>query len=266
MSRILDLKTGVSCSLFGENDEERMASFAQAGVDCFEVSVPSDLYGTIDWNGLRKAADNTGTELWSVHLPFSYTANIAHPEAMYRRQSMELFVRVLDEAAAAGVKHAILHPSSEPISDDIRPTLMEYSMENCAVLARQAALRDMTICVEDLPRTCLGNCSAEMKELVSGDPGLRICFDVNHLLKESHKSFVAEVGDRIATVHLSDYDFIDEKHLLPGEGKIDWYELAGLLEGINYSGPFLFECSYRSTGRRSALPTYTPAVYRTIQE
>lgn len=266
MSHILDLKTGLSCSAFGKIDEEVMTSYAKAGIQCCEVSLANEQYDSLDWNALRKASENTGVELWSVHLPFSYTINLAHPEASFRHESMELFLRILDEAANAGVHHAVVHPSSEPISDDIRPSLMEYSVENCAVLARQAALRDMVICVEDLPRTCLGNCSEEMKELISGDPALRICFDVNHLLKESHKSFVDAVGDKIVTLHLSDYDFLDEKHLLPGEGKINWYELADLLEQIDYKGPFLFECGFLSVGRRSALPTYTPEVYRTIQD
>jgi sugar phosphate isomerase/epimerase len=56
-----------------------------------------------------------------------------------------------------------------------------------------------------------------------------------------HKDFVDALGDKIVTCHMSDYDFVDEKHFFCGNGDINWDELIGLLEGIGYCGPFLYE-------------------------
>ena len=83
-----------------------------------------------------------------------------------------------------------------------------------------------------------------MKRLVSADERLRVFFDVNHLLavyQDTHRDFVEALGEKIITVHLSDYDFVDEKHYFCGNGDINWDELIGLLEGIGYCGPFLYE-------------------------
>ena len=54
-------------------------------------------------------------------------------------------------------------------------------------------------------------------------------------------SFLAAVKDRLVTVHDSDYDFIDERHFIPGQGKIDWKQLVSALVSSGYSGPFMYE-------------------------
>lgn len=84
-----------------------------------------------------------------------------------------------------------------------------------------------------------------MVKILQADDSLRACFDVNHLLVDNHRDFIKGVGDKIVSLHLSDYDFVDEKHWLPGEGKIDWKELIGLLKSINYTGPFMNEVRCR---------------------
>ena len=68
------------------------------------------------------------------------------------------------------------------------------------------------ICVEDLPRTCLGRDSSDINELVSAQPDLRVCFDTNHMLSEDVCAFIKDVGDKIVTVHVSDYDYLNERH------------------------------------------------------
>ena len=53
---------------------------------------------------------------------------------------------------------------------------------------------------------------------------------------------VRQLGDRLITLHLSDYDGIDEKHELPGQGVLDWKSFMQALRDINYGGPFNYEC------------------------
>ena len=51
-------------------------------------------------------------------------------------------------------------------------------------------------------------------------------------------------GNKIVTTHVSDYDFVNERHWLPGEGKIDWQELLSTFKAVEYSGPWLYEMSF----------------------
>jgi sugar phosphate isomerase/epimerase len=42
-------------------------------------------------------------------------------------------------------------------------------------------------------------------------------------------------------LHISDYDGVDERHWLPGQGIINWSEVVESLVSIDYGGPFMFE-------------------------
>jgi sugar phosphate isomerase/epimerase len=133
--------------------------------------------------------------------------------------------------------------AAEPIADDIRPTKIAYSKECLSELADFAATCGAVIAVEDLPRTCLGNCSAEMLDLISANDRLRICFDTNHMLSEPLDDFLRACGDKIVTTHVSDYDFKNERHWLPGEGDVNWKSLFDTFDEVGYEGPILYELS-----------------------
>ena len=66
---------------------------------------------------------------------------------------------------------------------------------------------------------------------------------MNHLLQETSEEFIVRVGSRITTLHISDYDGIDERHWLPGveKGVINWNNVVDSLVSIGYEGPFMFE-------------------------
>jgi signal peptidase I len=49
------------------------------------------------------------------------------------------------------------------------------------------------------------------------------------------------VVHRVVTTHVSDYDFIDERHLFPGEGKNNWQEILTALENAGYEGTWNYE-------------------------
>ena len=70
---------------------------------------------------------------------------------------------------------------------------------------------------------------------------IRICVDVNHFLQEKSEDGVLALGSRIITTHISDHDYIDERHRLPGQGSIDWMALIAAFEKIGYTGVFNYE-------------------------
>lgn len=225
-------------------------AYKNAGIEYMEFSSNADVYENADWQEIKCASEQTGVKVWSVHAPFrSKDDNISNPDEKMRLKAIETYTEVFKNAAFIGAKIVIVHPSSEPISDEERPAYISRSKESLKVLAERAAQYGITIAVEDLPRTCLGNTAEELGDIISVDERIRICFDVNHLLKQTHRHFIEVIGDKIATLHISDYDFADERHQLPGNGKIDWKELLELLESINYSGPFMYEVRMANTAQ-----------------
>ena len=95
----------------------------------------------------------------------------------------------------------------------------------------------------------------EVKKLISADERLRVCFDTNHLLPGDGAEFIRAFADKIITIHVSDYDFINEKHWLPGEGKVDWQSIYNTLKEVGYKGPWLYEVTFGTPGARERLLT-----------
>ena len=228
---------------------EELQSMADNGLTCMEVGWPNTATGrqsteeTEAWaKEMKTAADRAGVEIWSIHIPFGGIYDISKVDEDERQAAvaanaadMEISSRILKP------KYFIIHASAEPISDEERAARFESSRKSLKELAAKAKVCGVGLLVEDLPRTCLGNTSTELLSIINGIDNTDICFDVNHLLQESHVSFVRNTKGRIKSTHMSDYDAVDERHWLPGKGVINWTELLKGLVAAGYTGPFMFE-------------------------
>ena len=239
------LKIGLS-SCGKPLNEELFKAYKDAGINCMEVSVDLETGDNLDWPQLFALSQKYGVELWSYHLPFCPfdKINVASPDESLRQYSVEKCADLIMKIADFGVKVFVIHASAEPIDEDKRPIYMEQAKKSLKQLAEVADKCMVTLAVEDLPRTCLGRNSDDMLELVSADERIKMCFDTNHLLGEDIVEFVNKVGDKFITTHVSDYDFVNERHWLPGEGDINWTELYEALVKVGYKGPWLFELGF----------------------
>ncbi|MBQ3230652.1 MAG: sugar phosphate isomerase/epimerase [Clostridia bacterium] len=257
-----DWETAVSAS---KTDFEFLKEIRSYGITAIELSVALWECGNIDWQGFRTNADKAGIKVLSYHLPFGETVDISLCDEEARKSAVERNRGLMMLAADIGINRFVIHPSYEPIADSERSTRTEQAKSSLIELAEIANGLGAVICVENLPRTCLGHNIAEMKELISSDSRLKVCFDVNHLLAEQgddHKAFVSELGSKIITAHMSDYDFEDEKHYFCGNGLIDWRELIEALEEADYCGPFLFEGGFTPHRAHPEVPCGTLAEAR----
>ena len=241
----IERKTGRSISDYSEAHFEALRA---AGTDAVEISGAATNYPIIRWPNVIEYAKNTGIELWSFHLPFSpFCMNdISSPDAYVRKTTIEYHKVMIDRAAGlAGIKNMVIHPSGEPIAEEDRAEHMKYAKESLVILSDFCDQYGARILVENLPRTCLGRSVEDIKDLLSTDERLRCVFDTNHLLGGRDPiEFVHEIGDKIVSLHVSDYDGMDEKHWLPGEGIVDWVALMDALDDIGYAGPFMYELGY----------------------
>lgn len=241
-------KLGLSSCSTGKLDKETFDSYASHSIDCIEVSL-GNANTDIDWKSTSKLSQDSGVKLWSLHVPFCpfEKINIATKDKAVRDYTIKLLTEsYIKPGADIGINTAVIHPSAEPNAESEREELLKIGADSLAVLAENAAKCGMTIAVEDLPRTCLGNCSSDIKKLISLHDKLRVCFDTNHLLIEKNSDFIKALGEKIITVHISDYDFLNERHWLPYEGQTDWIELVTLLEEAGYEGPFMYEIGLKT--------------------
>lgn len=259
------LKNGLSTSYFGRLDRTVFDACAAAGIQSVELSHTYGHYmNELDFPrtaaSFGRAARDAGVEVWSLHLPFSGLLDISSPDEAYRQVTMYTHRTLIRAAAEAGARVAVLHPSAEPIADDVRAEHLARSREGIAQLALDAAACGVALAVENLPRTCLCRRSGEMAGLLRGT-GAYAVFDTNHALDEDNIHFIdalTENGVRIASLHISDYGpdaagVLNERHRLPGDGINRWNELLAALERHGYTGPLMYENSRIPRDRSSAI-------------
>ncbi len=236
-------KLGLSTCAADSLEKETFDAYRQNGIRVMEISLPTKMYSLIRWKDILQYAKDTDVEIRSIHLPYYpfEIYDLSAPDASVRQNAIKLQAELIERAADIGTSIAVIHPSGEPYCEAERPDRLARARESLAILAEKAAVCGTTVAVENLPRTCLGNSISEMRELISENDKLRICFDTNHLLSEKNADLIKALGHMFVSIHVSDYDFVDEKHWMPYEGKTDWIELVTLLEQIGYNGPFLYE-------------------------
>lgn len=235
-------KIGLSSSGFPLT-EEVFHGLQQAGISAIELSKTVEIYEALNYRELKALSQKYNIDLWSLHLPFHPFTEIdpSSPDDGIRNHTTAYFTELIQKGSDIGIDKFVIHASGEPISDQERPERLKYAMQSLDILAEAAARNGSLLAVEDLPRTCLGNTAAEIRQLISANDRLRVCFDTNHLLSDNNINFMEQLGDKIITVHISDYDFVNERHWLPGEGSLDWNAMYTKFKEIGYSGIWMYE-------------------------
>lgn len=95
-----------------------------------------------------------------------------------------------------------------------------------------------------------------IQALKQTDPSyIGFCYDSSHEQIDGPRPYdlLELFSDRILAVHLSDRkkEFVD--HVPPGEGFIDWPNVAALLKKSTFKGPFLFEVMVEHTSVKEDL-------------
>ncbi len=251
----------IGLSTAGKNmDLSLFENAKKAGIDCFEISGGQDYYKKSDYTELRQYADATGIELWSFHLPFKPFdfIDISASDSDWRKRSIAHIAEIIKKAADIGIDKYILHSggkvgihwegNSVKRNDESEATeRLKYACESYVEFAEIAHRAGGVICVENLPPQCVCRNIDEIQKVLSCDERLRVCFDTNHLLPGDGAEFIKAIKNKIVTIHVSDYDFINERHWLPGEGKLDWQRIYSALNEIGYTGPWMYEIRFTSS-------------------
>ena len=55
------------------------------------------------------------------------------------------------------------------------------------------------------------------------------------------------------TLHVSDFDGVDERHWMPGKGIVDWNDVIAALVEVGYEGPFTLNSPTKTQRRHTIL-------------
>ena len=243
-----DAPLGKSLSRWNGFGVETLTQDCAKGLEYIEVTmntvIGKDTAGVKDRAAAYKAKiDSAGVKIWSVHLPYSKHIDISLVDSAKRANAVNYVREMMKAAGVFKAGRFVLHPSYDSVVPDDRAERIECCRASIAELAPVAAELGAILCIENLPRTCLGRNGQEMMKIIEGFDNVGICFDVNHLLYQNHADFLASIAKgSIKTVHISDYNFTDERHLIPGVGHIEWAPVWKGIKDNGYKGVMMFEC------------------------
>lgn len=248
---------GTTSALWKTPETTDFIEAKQNGIEYIEVAM-NQCYRNVPKNeiiprvhALKNKIDSAGLKVWSIHLPFSRTLDISVLDNEARRKNFEFMADMIKISAIFKPTKLVLHGSSEPIEDDIREQRIQNSIQSIGYLQQYAKEIGAQLCIENLPRTCLGNTPEELLRMIEDYPEVGICFDTNHYLLGDPIHFARTAGHRVETLHISDYDGVNESHWIPGDGVILWKELFDILIRKGYKGVYMHEALKTKEGERT---------------
>lgn len=182
----------------------------------------------------------------TIHALFGGPYDLSAFDAQTRRDALASIRGAIDLAVELDAPVIVAHASAEPIAPQERVERQAQVQTALVDIERWCQQAGRQVAIELLPRTCLGNTVEELLALLKGrdEATFGVCLDTNHLMDryQGLAKTVADLGDRLLALHMSDYDGVDEQHALPGKGVLDWSAFMQALSDIGYAGPFNYEC------------------------
>lgn len=243
-------KIGISVH-FDEHFDENVDAVCAAGFDAIDFDLciywtnrerEIGLYKHLE-KGLEKV-QKSGLYFNAVHVSFGPNWDISKLDENERIKVVERVKEIFNRCNPYKPYTYVIHGSYGTITPENRPAKIEQLRRS---LSELRACTDSHIALETLPRHALGNTADEIISIVDATPGIDVCVDTNHFLQEKTEDAIRKIGRRIRTTHISDHDYIDEKHWMPGEGKIDWQAVIKSLEDTDYDGVWTYELGLNTT-------------------
>lgn len=252
------LKLGTSLPLFGASDGIRedfekdietikklgfySVDLTLNGVGCY-INHMANCIKKVEI-GLKIIQEN-GLKINGIHLPFGRFIYITSCDEVVRTWCVGEYRDLINVCDLYKPDFYIFHGKTgveiEGVREKRKPMLYKTFQE-------MTEMTKSTVCLENMIPSDDPETSASAIEIIDRVPNGRICADINHFLLEKPEDAILALGRRIATLHVSDNDGINEKHWLPKQGVIDWMKVIGALEKIGYNGVFNYELDMKKFG------------------
>ena len=202
---------------------------------------------------IMKDATEQGFDFYMGHLPFM--GGVSKNEAVMTDFKNKMH-NAIDAAAALGLKYAVMHPNAAnfPLVKYDHDEQRNTTLELLSPFVEHANRVGLNVVVENMrvqsgKMQCHRYCmTAEELCDLADTLGIGICWDFGHAhlsgLKQSKA--LEYVGNRLKVVHVNDNGGIEDDHVLPFAGGVNWKDAMHGLALTGFDGPLNFELSVRT--------------------
>lgn len=240
---------------FGLSDEDQIRVMKQIGFDGFFFEWRRGM----DVDALMKTARETGMFLQSIHAPYVKSADFWKQTEKTEDAIAEL-IECLEVCARIGAPIMVAHAFIG--FEDHEPT--EFGLKNFGRVVDAARRLGVKIAFENTEGE---EYLAALMERFDDRETVGFCWDTGHeMCYNRGADMMARYGDRLFCTHLNDNlgvrDFegkitwIDDLHMLPFDGAVDWRSVADRLDAHGYRGEMSFELTTASKPGRHENDAY----------
>lgn len=202
----------------------------------------------------KEAAEKYGIQNFQAHAPFP--THIAGEEG-YDNYLIDVLKKTIQGCAYIGCHRLVIHPFFQPYIGRENPEAeWERNITSYSALIPAAKACGVMICLENMFSVYNGsiyaNCCSDITtacryidELnkIAGEKIFGFCLDTGHLLlcKLDLKDAIVRLGNRIECLHVHDNNGLEDQHIAPYTGVMDWKHFMEGLKAIGYDKPMCFE-------------------------
>ncbi|MCL2446662.1 MAG: sugar phosphate isomerase/epimerase [Oscillospiraceae bacterium] len=177
-----------------------------------------------------------GLAIENIHAPFDEVNHIWEDTPDGQRVFAG-YLQMLNDCAAYDISTVVMHATRRPEG----PPVSEIGLARWAKLITRAEQLGVNIAIENM-RQDYGLSYAELLLERFDSPRFGFCFDSGHYhARRREVDWLTRWPARLMALHLHDNHGVDDEHLLPGDGTIDWPVLMRQIEQTGYIGAVALE-------------------------
>lgn len=237
------MKLGLStAAYYGTLETEDAAAHIRKrfALDCAEVFLETrSEYSAAFGSLVREKLD--GLAATSVHpLGTAFENSVFGRSARQRADAMDVVCGVLDAAQALGTGIYVYHGNHNAKGGGVSANFERFR-DGLALMCGEAKKRGVRICWENVS-WCAMSSPERVRMVREMFPEMGFVLDVKQAMQSGFdaKDFIPVMGDRLANVHVLDYDE-NGKLCLPGKGSYDFEGFFAALRKIGYDGSVILE-------------------------
>lgn len=238
----LSIETHTLRNRFGNDTAVKM--IRDAGFDAYDFS----FYGEYDLlsddfqekaHALRALSDSLGISCNQAHAPMDMKGTDTFcPD----NPSYHMLCRSMEAASILGAPHIIVHAVSTSLPSGVG--IHEFNRAFYSSLFPLCEKHNIRICAENISG-CFRD-PAELNAFVTDmdSPWLRVCADIGHFALAGFKPEEALLQldpELFAGIHVQDNNLLQDDHLLPWWGQLNWDGITRSLAKVGYQGDLTLE-------------------------
>lgn len=259
------MKLGIQHVSLGVDIEEMYQKFSEAGFQSIDYSLMNKYTDSIwqlsdeelkkEMESVKLRMEKYGLFTGQTHAPMDayWHGDVSTKEARLHAQ-----IQAIKATSYLESPYIVIHPIMFPYRMDKEKyeQAKAVNIEFFKYLEPYAKEFGVKIAIENfyaydpiLKCYCESSCSSaehlmDYIETLNSDCFVA-CLDVGHarVAGQNPVNMIYQLGDYLKVLHIQDIDGIDDQHMMPGLGILDWNGIGKALNDVKYDGVFSFECN-----------------------